>query len=76
MIYLWKRGRLPIFGIQTLTRLDPSIRGQAAYFMGLRFQRMGRPAEQVFNVALKTAGPGSSLERLTKRELGRPTKKK
>ncbi len=67
--YLWKKGPLPIFGISTLKGIDPALRGPAAYFLGLRFQRMSRPADEVFQIALANAPKNSALERLTRAEL-------
>lgn len=69
LAYLWKRGPAPLFGINALKSLNPDLRGPAAYFMGLRFQRMNLPAEQVFRVALECAPKSSPLERLARTAL-------
>jgi len=73
---LWKRGPSLLGGIEVIKGLDPKLRGAAAYFMGLRFQRMGRPSEDLFRIALDNAPANSTLQRLTRIELDKMRKSK
>jgi tetratricopeptide (TPR) repeat protein len=66
---LWKRGPSLLGGIEVVKGLDPELRGPAAYFMGLRLQHLGRPAEELFRIALDNAPANSTLQRLTRIEL-------
>ncbi len=73
---LWKRGPSFLGGIEILKNFDPALRGPAAYLMGLRFQRLGRPADDAFRMALEIAPANSPLERLARIEVDKLGKKK
>ena len=73
---LWKRGPTFLGGIEIIKGFDPALRGPTAYFMGLRFQRLGRPAEAAFRMAAESAPANSTLERLTRIEREKESSKK
>ena len=64
----------PEFRPGGVERQAGSVRGPAAYFMGLRYQRMKLDAKQieaVFRIAHDNAPENSTLRRLTQVELGK-----
>jgi len=73
---LWKRGPTFLGGIEVIKGLEPALRGPGAYFMGLRLQRLGRPADDAFRMALDSAPMNSPLQRLARTEWEQLSKKK
>ena len=76
MAMLWKRGPTFLGGIEAIKGFEPELRGPTAYFLGLRFQRLGRPAGDAFRMALDDAPVNSSLQRLARFEWEKSTNKK
>jgi hypothetical protein len=67
----WKGTTGPLGWEGVAPDLAPAIRGQLAYLMGRRFQRLARSSDAVkfFETAVKDSAPDSPLQRLAKAEL-------
>jgi len=72
---LWKRGPTLLGGMEIVKGLEPSLRAPAAYFLGLRLQRLGRPTVEAFQIALDNNDRNATLQRLTRTEIEKATKK-
>ena len=69
----WKGGTGAMGWQGVSDALEPSLRAQAAFVLGHRYRRLGKPAEAAmfFGVAFNDAPTDSSLRRLAKAELNR-----
>jgi tRNA A-37 threonylcarbamoyl transferase component Bud32 len=69
----WKGTTGPLGWEGVAPSIEPALRGQAAYLMGRRFQRLARPidAAKFFETAVKDSAPDSLARRLAQAELAK-----
>ena len=69
----WKGTTGPLGWDGVAPGIEPALRGQLAYLMGRRFQRLSRPADatKFFETVMKDSLPDSLLRRLAQAELAK-----